>query len=140
MRHRRVGICGFAVVCLAVADTERVRRAPRIPRPMRWHLDQLDDRADLRLPGGQHELERAPDHVEQPPVHGGTALATVVMDNRTTTARWYELDVTAYVAQEKAAGRHLVSLALRNDARSSPSDQFNSKEAGTNRPELVVVP
>ena len=56
------------------------------------------------------------------------------------TFRRYELDVTAYVAQAKAAGRHVVSLALRNDARSSPSDRFNSKEAGTNGPELVVVP
>ncbi len=74
------------------------------------------------------------------PSLGATPLATVVMDNRTTTARWYELDVTAYLQREKAAGRHLVSLALRNDARSSPSDQFNSKEAGTNGPELVVVP
>jgi hypothetical protein len=74
------------------------------------------------------------------PSLGAKPLATVAMDNRTTAARWYELDLTAYVAQEKAAGRSLVSLGLRNDASSSPSDQFDSKEAGTNRPELVVIP
>lgn len=70
----------------------------------------------------------------------GTPLSTVVIDNRTTTARWYELDVTAYLQREKAAGRHLIGLALKNDARSTPSAQFNSKEAGANSPQLDVVP
>ena len=48
------------------------------------------------------------------PSLGGTPLATVVLDNGTTTARWYELDVTAWLWQEKAAGRHLISRRLRD--------------------------
>jgi PKD repeat protein len=74
------------------------------------------------------------------PASGSTALATVTMVNNSTTQRWYEWDVTAYLQQEKAAGRNVVTLALKNLANSSPFDRFNSKEATSNRPEVFVVP
>jgi hypothetical protein len=74
------------------------------------------------------------------PASGSTALATVTMVNNSTTQRWYEWDVTAYLQQEKAAGRNVVTLALKNLANSSPFDSFRSKEASSNRPELLVVP
>jgi len=59
-----------------------------------------------------------------------------------TTARWYELDVTAYLRAEKAAGRNVVALALKNLANSTPYVTFSSKEATTaaNRPQVLVVP
>ena len=73
------------------------------------------------------------------PASGATALATVTMVN-STAARWYEWDVSAYLQAEKAAGRTSVTLVLKNLANSSPFDTFRSKEASSNRPQLVVVP
>jgi hypothetical protein len=74
------------------------------------------------------------------PASGGTALATVTIVNNSTTARWYEWEVTAYLQQEKAAGRNLVTLVLKNLANSGPFDTFQSKEAASNGPELFLVP
>jgi PKD repeat protein len=74
------------------------------------------------------------------PASGGTALATVTIVNSDTVSRWYEWDVTAYLQQEKAAGRNVVTLVLKNLANGSPFDRFNSKEAASNRPQVFVVP
>jgi PKD repeat protein len=74
------------------------------------------------------------------PASGTTALASTVMNNQTTTERWYEWDVTTYVQQEKAGGRHVVTLVLKNDANSSPTDNFRSREATSQKPELVLTP
>lgn len=57
------------------------------------------------------------------------------------TARWYEFDVTTYVRDERAAGRNTVSLLLRNMLKSETGDfytRFNSREAATHRPQLVL--
>ena len=74
------------------------------------------------------------------PATGGTALSTVTLVNNSTVPQWYEWDVTAYLQQEKAAGRHVVTLAVRNNASSSPFDMFNSREAASNRPVLQITP
>jgi PKD repeat protein len=74
------------------------------------------------------------------PASGTTALSTVTMVNNSTARRWYEWDVTAYLQQEKAAGRNVVTLVLKNLASSSPYDAFNSKEAASSRPEVYLVP
>ena len=76
------------------------------------------------------------------PASGATALATVTIANNSTTARWYELDVTQYLLAEKAAGRNVVTLVLKNLANSTPYVTFSSKEAATaaNRPQVLVVP
>jgi hypothetical protein len=74
------------------------------------------------------------------PASGTTPLAAAVIDAQTTTERWYEWDVTAYVQQQKAAGRHVVTLLLKNDANSSPNDAFRSREAASQRPEVVLTP
>jgi hypothetical protein len=74
------------------------------------------------------------------PATGAVALATVTMVNNSTTPRWYEWDVTDYLRQEKAAGRPVVTLVLKNLEKSSPHDAFNSKEAASSIPELIVTP
>jgi hypothetical protein len=75
------------------------------------------------------------------PASGSTALATTTIVNNSTAARWYELDVTAYLAAEKAAGRNVVTLALKNLANSTPFVSFTSREgAAANRPQVLVVP
>jgi ELWxxDGT repeat protein len=75
------------------------------------------------------------------PATGATALASVPIVNNSTSSRWYELDVTAYLQAEKAAGRNVVTLALKNLANSSPYVQLVSRQGtAANRPQLVIVP
>jgi hypothetical protein len=57
-----------------------------------------------------------------------------------TTFAWFEIDVTTYVKSERTAGRRIVGFALRAPAPSVERLDVNSREASTNRPELVVTP
>jgi hypothetical protein len=59
----------------------------------------------------------------------------------TTTAQYYDWDVTAFVKAQKAAGATEVSLAVKmdNTVNDSP-DTFNSRQATANPPRLVVTP
>ena len=57
-----------------------------------------------------------------------------------TTARWYEWDLTAFLSAEKAAGRTAVTIVLKNDVATSPHATFRSRQAASNRPELQVTP
>jgi hypothetical protein len=50
------------------------------------------------------------------------------------------MDVTSYVHQEKAAGRSLVTIVLKNTTSSTVQSVFRSREAASNRPELVLTP
>jgi hypothetical protein len=74
------------------------------------------------------------------PTTGTTALATVTMVNNSVTPRWYEWDVTGYVLQERAAGRDVVTLVLKNLASSTPFDTFDSSETPASPPELLITP
>jgi hypothetical protein len=74
------------------------------------------------------------------PASGASALSTVTLVNGTTAARWYEWDLTAYLQAEKAAGRQWITLVLKNEGTSSPFATFRSRDAGENRPELVISP
>lgn len=71
------------------------------------------------------------------PAASTTALGTVTLTD--STARYYNWDITAYVNSEKAAGRSAISLALINTAISTPRIVWNSKETGTNAPQLVIT-
>jgi hypothetical protein len=71
------------------------------------------------------------------PARGATALNTQTING--TTFGWYEFDVTSFVAGEKAAGRETISLALHNPSVTTPYIKINSREAATNKPELVLV-
>jgi subtilisin family serine protease len=55
-------------------------------------------------------------------------------------AQYYEWDVTAYVQAQKTAGATAVSLAVQMETNTNDSpDSFNSREAASNRPQLVVT-
>jgi len=73
------------------------------------------------------------------PSSGPAALATVTLAN-STTGRWYELDITQYVKQEKAAGRHVITIALKNTTTSTSQAVFRSREAAANKPQLAIAP
>jgi PKD repeat protein len=72
----------------------------------------------------------------RPPITTG-ALATVTVTD--ATLRWYEWDLTAYLKQQKAAGKNQVTLVLQNLAGGDPQTAFNSREAASNRPELLIT-
>jgi glucose/arabinose dehydrogenase/PKD repeat protein len=71
----------------------------------------------------------------QPPA-GATASAS----NRvaSTSSAWYEWDVTAYVRSERTAGRTSASFVLVGTAATEPFASFASREASSNRPELLI--
>ena len=68
------------------------------------------------------------------PTAGTTVRGTGTVTG--TTAKWYEVDLTAFLQAEKAAGRNVVTLVIKRDGRQRVHDLFDSDEAATNRPEL----
>jgi hypothetical protein len=71
------------------------------------------------------------------PLSGTTALATVSISG--TTPLWREWDLTSYFKAEKAAGRNVVTIVLKNLQSGDPFTVFNSSEATTNKPQLVIT-
>jgi hypothetical protein len=57
-----------------------------------------------------------------------------------TSYTWKEIDVSAFVRTEHGAGRRVLSFALHAPAPSVEKLMFPSREAASNRPELVVTP
>jgi len=106
---------------------------------------RLNDTSGTNVPAAVYPvLTAAPDWVESgsgsitwnnKPGTGAAITSTTVTDN---TARWYEWNVGDYVQSEKAAGRNIIKLAIKNTATSTPYATFNSKEADNNRPQLVL--
>jgi hypothetical protein len=70
------------------------------------------------------------------PATVGSALSSATIAG--TTKNWYELDVTSFLKAEKAAGRNLVTLVLKNPTQQNALVVFNSDEAASAKPELVV--
>src|SRR5205085_1521480 len=67
------------------------------------------------------------------PLTGATATIN------STTYALYDIDVTAYVQSEKTAGRDLISLALHDPTATTITTTLNSREATTNKPQLIVT-
>jgi protocatechuate 3,4-dioxygenase beta subunit len=75
------------------------------------------------------------------PADMGTVLASAAVSG--TTGQWYDFDITSYIQAELAAGRRLISLALKNQATGGLTSQptatvFDSREA-VNKPQLIVT-
>ncbi len=72
------------------------------------------------------------------PAAQAAVLATTTVSG--TTAVYYEWNVTTLIANARAAGATTVTLLLRNATITANSRiTFNSKEASTNKPQLVVI-
>ena len=71
------------------------------------------------------------------PASGTPALASA----RVTAGalQWYEWDLTNYLRQQKAAGKTSVTLVIKNLTLTKASAGFRSKEATSNKPQLVVT-
>jgi hypothetical protein len=72
------------------------------------------------------------------PARGATALTGASATVNSTTFAAYDIDVTAYIKGEKSAGRDLVSLALHNPTATTITTNINSREAATNKPQLII--
>ena len=71
------------------------------------------------------------------PAPGTTAAATGTVTG--ATAKWYEFDVTNSLKQQKLAGAASVAFAIKGTATGEGWAGFNSDEASTNKPQLVVA-
>ena len=58
---------------------------------------------------------------------------------RSATPQTFEVDITNYVNAERAAGRNVIGLLLKNVTTSSPNSIFNGRGAA-GAPELVITP
>ena len=70
------------------------------------------------------------------PPRGSTALATQTIKG--TAKGWYEWDITSYVRAERAAGRTAVGFVFLGTAVTTPYATFSSRNAASNRPELII--
>ncbi|HEX8916854.1 MAG TPA: DNRLRE domain-containing protein, partial [Humisphaera sp.] len=66
----------------------------------------------------------------------GSSLGEVTVSG--TTAKWYTIDLTAWLAAQKAAGRTTAALVLTSPAATAAAAVFNTDEATGSRPELFV--
>jgi hypothetical protein len=64
------------------------------------------------------------------------ALGAAVVSN--TRNQWWEFDITEFLRQQRAAGRTIVTFALRNLDNSSVVTVLAARDAATNGPQLVV--
>ena len=71
------------------------------------------------------------------PAAEAAILATVNVNS--TVNQYYDWDITALIANAKATGSNLVTLKLLNTNSTNNHVIFNSKEAATDRPQLVVI-
>ena len=73
------------------------------------------------------------------PARSATALPGSTATVLTTTYASYDLDITGYIAGEKAAGRDIVSVALHNPSNSNNHITLHSRDATANKPQLVIT-
>jgi chitodextrinase len=70
------------------------------------------------------------------PAAGATLLDSATITD--TTQRWYEWDLTSYIQAEKSAGHNTVCIVLTGSQQTSSIAVFQSDEASSNQPQLVI--
>jgi hypothetical protein len=70
-----------------------------------------------------------------PNATGGVIGSAVIKDD---VPRAYDFDISAFIKAQKAAGHNVVTLVLKNPDITTPYVVFNSREAASNRPQLVI--
>ena len=71
------------------------------------------------------------------PASAASALATATVTD--ATARYYNWNITSYIQSEKAAGHTKVSFVLKNQQETQGQLLWNSKETGSNAPQLIIT-
>jgi hypothetical protein len=68
---------------------------------------------------------------------GGSPMASATISG--TTPQWYEWDITSLVQHEKDLGHGTITLILQNPNQSKSFVQFHSDDAGSDRPQILVL-
>lgn len=102
---------------------------------------KLDDNRNSNIPVNVHAVSNttwteSTITWNNKPATGASLGSATVTDS---IGRYYTWDITAYVQAEKAAGRNTISLALLSTIATNPRITWNSKETGSNAPQLVVT-
>ncbi|AXY73422.1 T9SS C-terminal target domain-containing protein [Paraflavitalea soli] len=102
---------------------------------------KLDDNRNSNIPVNVHAVSNttwteSTITWNNKPATGASLGSATVTDS---IGRYYTWDITAYVQAEKAAGRNTISLALLSTIATNPRITWNSKETGSNGPQLVVT-
>jgi hypothetical protein len=71
------------------------------------------------------------------PASAASALGTATVTD--ATARYYNWNITSYIQSEKAAGHTKVSFVLKNQQETQGQLLWNSKETGSNAPQLSIT-
>lgn len=72
------------------------------------------------------------------PADGSPVIASTTVSG--TTGQWYTLDLTSYIQSQLAAGHTIISLAIKGAAYTTGGyADFNSREASSNTPQLVLT-
>ncbi|MFL5745639.1 MAG: DNRLRE domain-containing protein [Niastella sp.] len=71
------------------------------------------------------------------PASAATALGTATVTD--ATARYYNWNITSYIQSEIAAGHTKVSFALKDQQETQGQLIWNSKETGSNAPQLSIT-
>jgi len=71
------------------------------------------------------------------PASAASALTTVTVTD--ATARYYNWTITSYIQSEIAAGHTKVSFVLKNQQETQGQLLWNSKETGSNAPQLSIT-
>ncbi|HEX4792518.1 MAG TPA: DNRLRE domain-containing protein [Humisphaera sp.] len=71
------------------------------------------------------------------PAPTGSALASATILD--TTPRLYTFDLTAFIKSQLALGTKVITLELKNPAARTPIVLFNSREAASNGPQLLMT-
>jgi glucose/arabinose dehydrogenase len=72
------------------------------------------------------------------PGAGGTTPAAAAAQTLGVGPRWYQWDLTDYLRQQQAAGKRFVTLLVKTTAARRYTASFNSAEAASNGPQLVI--
>jgi hypothetical protein len=71
------------------------------------------------------------------PTPSGSSLGQIAVSG--TTAKWYTIDLTAWLKAQQAGGKTSVALVLTSPIATTSMAVFSSDEASSNGPQLVVV-
>jgi len=61
-----------------------------------------------------------------------------LMNITSVTPQWWEMDLTSFLQAEKAAGRNIVTMVLKSLSTAVTQLAFNSDDAATNHPQVVI--
>jgi hypothetical protein len=128
-QYTRQAYLKFDIAAVQSVQTARLR--------LFGSLTSVEDRSTLVRVSGVPDTswnEGTLTWANKPALSAQLAAETIV----DTTPRWYEWDVTSYVRAERSAGRAVLSLALSNAASTDQILRFHSRQAATNRPELII--